>query len=134
MDLDRQLRAPAVMIAVGALIVLFVGGALTIGRVFADPARPSSTSTPRPSPTASAANEVFLGFVRSRYPELANASDDVLESTGSGGCKVFEGGGQLSDVYARIPADSPFSTLEVAELIAIGVQSYCPQFEDKLTP
>jgi hypothetical protein len=134
MDLDRQLHAPAVMIALGALVVLFVGGAFMLGRVFADPERPTPSSTPRPTSTVAAANEVFMGFVRSRYPELANASDDILESTGSGGCKVFEGGGELSDVYARIPADSPFSTLEVAELIAVGVQSYCPQFEDKLTP
>jgi len=134
MALDRELRAPAVMIAFGALAVLFVGGAITLDHVFASTARPAATSTPRPTATAAVANEVFLGFVRSRYPELAGASDGILESTGSGGCKVFEGGGELSDVYARIPANSPFSTLEVAELIAIGVQSYCPQFEDKLTP
>ena len=130
----RQLRAPAVIVALAALLVLFVGGALTVGRAFPDSNQTTPTSTPRPTQTDSAANDLFLGFVRSRYPSLASASDGILESTGSAACGVFEDGGSLSDVYAQIPATSPFTTLELAELVAVGVQSYCPQYLNKLTP
>ena len=134
-DRVRQFRAPPVIVALGALLALFVGGAFTVGRVFADPTETTPTSTPRPTVTADpVANKLFLGFVRNRYPELAGASDTTLEQAGSAACAVFEAGGGLSDVYARIPPDSPFTTLELAELVAVGVQSYCPQYLNKLTP
>jgi hypothetical protein len=130
----RQFRAPAVIVALAALLVLFVGGAFTVGRAFTDPNQTTPTSTPRPTSTGRIANALFLGFVRSRYPELAGASDVILEQAGSAACGVFEDGGSLSDVYARIPPTSPFTTLELAELVAVGVQSYCPQYLNKLTP
>jgi hypothetical protein len=131
----RQFRTPPVVIALGALLVLFVGGAFTVGRVFTDPNQTAPTSTPRPTTTPDAvANELFLGFVRNRYPELASASDATLEQTAIDSCAILESGGGLSDVYARIPESSPFTTHELAELVAVGVQSYCPQFLDKLTP
>jgi hypothetical protein len=131
----RQFRAPPVVIALGALLVLFVGGAFTVGDVFANPSQTALTSTPHPTTTPDpVANKLFLGFVRDRYPELSSASDTLLEKAGSDACTVFEGGGALADVYARIPANSPFTTHELAELVAVGVQSYCPQFLNKLTP
>jgi hypothetical protein len=130
-----QLCTPPVVVALGALLVLFVGGAFTAGYVFTDPNRTAPTATPLPITTADpVANKLFLGFVRNRYPELAGASDKLLEQAGSDACTVFQGGGGLSDVYARIPESSPFTTHELAELVAVGVQSYCPQFLDKLTP
>jgi hypothetical protein len=131
----RQFRAPPVIVALSALLALFVAGAITVGRVFGDPAATAPTGTPTPTATEDpVANKLFLGFVRNRYPELASASDSLLEQAGSDACIVFEGGGGLSDVYARIPESSPFTTHELAELVAVGVQSYCPQFLDKLTP
>jgi hypothetical protein len=131
----RQFRAAPVIVALSAIVVLFVGGAFTVGWVFADPAVPTLINTPHPTTSPDpVANKLFLGFVRNRYPELANASDAILEQAGSAACTVFEGGGGLSDVYARIPASSPFTTHELAELVAVGVQSYCPQYLNKLTP
>ena len=130
-----QFRAPPVIVALGALLVLFVGGAFAIGHVFSDPVQTAPPSTPFPTTSADpVANKLFLGFVRNRYPELASASDSLLEQAGSEACTVFARGGGLSDVYARIPESSPFTTHELAELVAVGVQSYCPQFLDKLTP
>jgi hypothetical protein len=131
---DRQWRTPPTIVALCAILALFVGGAVTVARVFIGTGQAVQTTASRPAPISTAANAEFLGFVRSRYPDLAGASDSVLETAGAAGCKVFDTGGGLSDVYARIPPDSPFSTLELAELIAVGVQSYCPQFLDKLTP
>ncbi|HEX4400239.1 MAG TPA: DUF732 domain-containing protein [Galbitalea sp.] len=131
----RQFRAPPVVVALGALLVLFVGGAFAVSYVFPDHNQTTPTSTPLPTSTVDpVANKLFLGFVRNRYPELAGASDRLLEQAGSDACTVFQGGGELSDVYARIPESSPFTTHELAELVAVGVQSYCPQFLDKLTP
>jgi hypothetical protein len=135
MNRVRQFRAPPVIVAFGALAGLFVGGAFTLGPVFVDSTQTAPTSTPRPTVTPDAvANALFLGFVRNRYPELASASDTILEQAAADSCAVLEGGGGLSDVYARIPESSPFTTHELAELVAVGVQSYCPQFLDKLTP
>jgi len=131
---ERQWRTPPTVVALGAILVLFVGGALAIARVFAGTGQPTQSASSEPAPISTSANAEFLGFVRSRYPELASANNDVLEATGVQGCTVFNAGGGLSDVYARIPPNSPFSTLETAELVAVGVQSYCPQYLDKLTP
>ncbi|HEY5231089.1 MAG TPA: hypothetical protein VIJ11_09395 [Galbitalea sp.] len=131
---DRLWRTAPTAAALCAILVLFVGGAITVARVFAGPGQATETPTSRPAPISTSANAEFLGFVRSRYPELATASDGVLEATGVEGCTIFGHGGELSDVYARIPGNSPFSTLETAELVAVGVQSYCPQYLDKLTP
>jgi hypothetical protein len=121
----------ALVIAIVALLALFVGGAITFGPVSA---QPRAMVTETSSPTPANHDPVFLIAVRSQFPALANTADATLIQIGTQGCRGFTGGKTWSAVTAGLSADSASTRATTEWIIAAGTEDYCPQFIAKLTP
>lgn len=123
------------MLLIGGCTALVAGSGVaeTVSKTAADPAPVISTQTPtaiRPAST----DERFVVLAKQKYPELSAMSDDTIVGLAKSACKVLEAGEQWQTVIETIGEAAKGSEALVTGLIRVGVNIYCPQYNERVTP
>jgi hypothetical protein len=90
----------------------------------------------RSSPSADAANQVFLSQVHVTAPDINSYRNDVqLERLGHAACDGFHSGASYEELADRLPlleGSNPLPSADLGAVINGAVDAYCPQYHSMI--